>query len=432
MFRSHLVTALPSSPNDGQVGQVVRGCARRTTGVSILPRSPRIAIVGAGPVGLTLAVLLHRAGVTPAVFEAGPAIAEELRASTFHPPTLDMLDTIGVARPLVAQGLVTPEWQIRLHETGERAVFDLSVLREDTGFPHRLQCEQQRLSHLLLPLLPAGTVRFATAVAAVSQDDAGAELALESGETVPVDYVIGCDGARSAVRRAMGLDFPGDTYPETTILATTTFPFHEHLPHLSNVNYIWTSHPAFSGTFSLLRVPGRWRASLYPAPGEDVEAALEPAAVERKLQAIHPKPTPYDVPDLRPYRIHQRIAADYRRGRLLLAGDAAHLNSPSGGMGMNGGIHDAFELAETLLPVLRGEASDALLDRYTRRRRPVAEREILAQADRNRARMRETDPARRRAMLAEMRVLCGDPVQLREHLLRTSMITGLREAARVE
>ncbi len=390
---------------------------------------PQVAIIGAGPVGLTLAVLLHRAGFIPSVFEAAPAIAEELRASTLHPPTLDMLDTLGVARPLIALGLVTPTWQIRLHETGERAVFDLSVLSDDTAFPHRLQAEQHKLSHLLLALLPAGTVRFGTPVAAVDGDGT---VTLETGETLNTEFIVGCDGARSVVRRAMDLDFPGDTYPETTILATTPFPFHEVLEGLSNVNYVWTNDPAFSGTFSLLRVPGKWRASLYPARGETVEDALRPETIERKLQAIHPKPAPYDVPDLRPYRIHQRIAPDYRRGRLVLAGDAAHLNSPSGGMGMNGGIHDAFELAATLLPVLRGEADDATLDRYTRRRRPVAEREILAQADRNRARMRETDPARRRAMLADMQALCDDRPRLRDHLLRTSMISGLRDAARVE
>ena len=159
----------------------------------------------------------------------------------------------------------------------------------------------------------------------------------------------------------MGLDFPGDTYPETTILATTPFDFNEVFEGLSNVNYIWTQHPAFSGTFSLLRVPGKWRASLYPAPGESVEDALLPEAIERKLQAIHPKGTPYDLPDLRPYRIHQRIVESYRNGRLLLAGDAAHLNSPSGGMGMNGGIHDAMELAATLAAIRRGRADDGLL-----------------------------------------------------------------------
>ncbi|WP_426954990.1 FAD-dependent monooxygenase [Muricoccus radiodurans] len=391
----------------------------------------KVTIVGAGPVGLTLAVLLHRAGIPVTVLEAGSAIAEELRASTFHPPTLDFLDALGVAAPLVAQGLVTPEWQIRLHETGERAVFDLSVLREDTAHPYRLQAEQHKLSHLLLAMLPEGTVRFAAPVVSAVQDARGATLTLESGERVRAAYAAGCDGARSIVRRAMDLEFPGDTYPETTILATTPFPFHEVMPGLSNVNYVWTERPEFSGTFSLLRVPGKWRASLHTAPDESVEEALRPEAVERKLQAIHPKPTPYEVPDLRPYRIHQRIAGDYRKGRLVLAGDSAHLNSPSGGMGMNGGIHDAFELAETLVAVLSG-ADDGLLDRYTRRRRPVAEREIIAQADRNRARMRERDPGRRRAMLAEMQALCADRERLRAHLLRTSMITGLRDAARVE
>jgi 3-(3-hydroxy-phenyl)propionate hydroxylase len=138
------------------------------------------------------------------------------------------------------------------------------------------------------------------------------------------------------------------------------------------------------------------------------------------------------VLDLRPYRIHQRIVADYVKGRLVLAGDAAHLNSPSGGMGMNGGIHDAFELAAHLLPVLRGEAEPAILGRYTRRRRPVAEKEIIAQADRNRARMRVTDAAERRAMLTEWQTMLADRAKAREYLLRSSMIAGLRAAAQVE
>ncbi len=389
-----------------------------------------IAIIGAGPVGLTLALLLHRAGHDAVVLEAAPDIAEELRASTLHPPTLDMLDGLGLAAPLIALGLVTPTWQIRRHEDGARAVFDLSVIAPDTAHPFRLQAEQHKLSRLILARLPAGMVRFGCLVEAVAQDADGVTLTGPDMDPLRADWVIGCDGARSVVRRAAGLGFGGETYPETVILATTPFPFHEVLPGLSNVNYIWTQHPAFSGTFSLLRVPGKWRASLYPAPGETVEDALAPAAIERKLQAVHPKDGAYDVPDLRPYRVHQRIVEDYRRGRLLLAGDAAHLNSPAGGMGMNGGIHDAFELAAHLVPVLEGAAEDSL-DRYTRRRRPVAEREIIAQADRNRARMRETDPARRAEMLAEMQAIAGDQVRARAHLLRSSMIAGLRAAASV-
>jgi len=401
------------------------------------PTTPRIAIIGAGPVGLVLALKLATLGVASTVLEAEADISEALRASTFHPPSLDMLDTLGLAQPLIAQGLVTPTWQIRRHEDGARAVFDLGVLRDDTAHPYRLQAEQWKLSRLILAKLAAEhagavEIRFGCAVEQVAQDNDGVTLTGQGFDPLRVPYAVGCDGARSVVRRAMGLDFPGDTYPETTILATTPFPFHEVFEGLSNVNYFWTAHAAFSGTFSLLRVPGKWRASLYPAPGETIEQALEPEAIERKLQAIHPRGTPYEVPDLRPYRIHQRIVESYRAGRLLLAGDAAHLNSPSGGMGMNGGIHDAMELAATLLPVLRGEAEDSLLDRYTRRRQPIAKREIIAQADRNRARMRETDPAKRAVLLADLQAVAGDPLRARDHLLKSSMIAGLRAAALVD
>ena len=394
-----------------------------------------VAIAGAGPVGLTLVYLLSLQGISVVVVERAAGLTEDLRASTFHPPTLDMLDTIGLGGNLVSEGLICPDWQIRLHPSGERAVFDLSVLAADTAHPYRLQCEQWKLSRLLMSQLTRqGTVdvRFGTAAAGITQDDLGVSLEVETGETgeretIRARFVIGADGARSFVREAVGLDFTGRTYPETTLLVTTTFPFEDHLEGLSNVSYCWRA----GGNFSLLKVPGRWRISVYPREDAPIEDQMQDDAIEAALQVIVARPDRYDVLEKRPYRVHQRIVPDYRAGRVVLAGDAAHLNNPSGGMGLNGGIHDAFELSAALQDMLRGTAGPGRLDLYTRRRRPVASEQILMQADRNRARMRERDPAKRREILAGLQEITADREKLRDYLLRSSMIEGLRMAARV-
>jgi 3-(3-hydroxy-phenyl)propionate hydroxylase len=390
-----------------------------------------VIVVGAGPVGLSCAALLAAAGIPVLVLEATERRARDLRASTWHPPTLDLIESLGLAAPLIARGLISPTWQVRMHPSGERAVFDLGSLASETRHPYRLQCEQQVYCELLESRL-AGTgceVRRGVRVVQVSQtvgnvavtvDDAGREATLHTA------WLIGADGAKSTVRAAAGLDFTGTTYPETTILATVSFPFEEHLEGLSNVNYCW----APDGTFSLLRLPSLWRVSLYADAEESIEDALRPAAIEAKLQRIVPRKTPYAVSEVRPYRIHQRIVPTYRAGRVLLAGDAAHLNSPSGGMGMNGGIHDAFNLCDKLAQVIGG-APDRLLDLYTRQRRPVAEEQILGQAHRNRTRMQERDPARRREALADLQAIAATPARAHAYLLQSSMITGLRQAAAI-
>jgi len=385
-------------------------------------------------VGLVAALRLAEAGIPVIVVEAEAAIQEDLRASTWHPPTLDMLDRHGLAEPLITQGLITPTWQVRLHNTGERAEFDLGVLKDDTRHPYRLQCEQYRLGRLIVERLrsdPRVDLRFSTRLAGLEQRREGVRAIVDDGggvRAIDVAWLVAADGARSTVRERLGIALEGETYPETTILATTRFPFHDHLAGLSNVNYVWADW----GTFSLLRLPRVWRVSLYPDEGETIEQALTPEAIERKLQRIVPKAGGYEVLEVRPYRIHRRIVANYRQGRVVLAGDAAHLNSPSGGMGMNGGIHDAFNLTDKLIDVLRGRAGDDLIDLYARQRRPVALEEILKQADRNRARMQERDPERRRQALAELQAIAADPVRARTHILKSSMIEGLRQAAAIE
>jgi 2-polyprenyl-6-methoxyphenol hydroxylase-like FAD-dependent oxidoreductase len=390
----------------------------------------RVLIAGAGPVGLAAALRLNAFGIPCTVIEAAAGRQRELRASTFHPPTLDMLDEYGLAAPLIGMGRKCPSWQLRIHETHERAEFDLGLLAADTRHPYRLQCEQFRLCELLIDRLgraPQVTFEWGTRVTGLQQDADGVRVDATTGGSVRQfdgRLLIGADGARSAVRGAAGIEFSGKTYPETTILATTPFPFHDHLPGLSNVNYVWTRE----GTFSLLRLPAIWRCSLYPDPDESIDDAILPPGIERKLQRIVPGPRPYEVLEVRPYRVHMRIASDYRAGRVVLAGDAAHVNSPSGGMGMNGGIHDAFNLSEKIRDVWEG-ADLEILDRYTRQRRPVAAEEILVQADRNRARMQERDPAKRRALLTEMQRIASDPELARPFLLRSSMIEGLRRAS---
>ncbi|MFQ5635624.1 MAG: FAD-dependent oxidoreductase [Gammaproteobacteria bacterium] len=383
-----------------------------------------VLVVGAGPVGFVAALRLARSGVPVTLIEKESSLQDDLRASTFHPPTLEMLDELSLTAPLLNAGLRTDKWQIRIHETHEKAEFDLAAIRPDTRYPFRLQAEQRVLCRLAAErVADTSSIEFRMRTELLDfRQDANrvtARLRGPDGDIYETEtpFMIAADGSRSRVRELLGLSFDGLTYPETTLLVTTTFPFERHLPGLANVNYVWCD----SGTFSLLRLPDRWRVSLYPDDGESDGQAIAPARLQDKLQRIAQRDEPYPIEESRPYRIHQRIVSDYRVGRVLLAGDAAHLNSPSGGMGMNGGIHDAFNLTEKLPPVWRGERPVESLDRYTRQRRPIAQEQILAQAHANRTRMRERDPGRRRAELRRLQCL-----------LRSSMIAGLRQAGALE
>lgn len=393
----------------------------------------RVLIVGGGPAGLTVALRLATRNIPVLLVEAEAAIPRQLRASTLHPPTLDMLDRYGIGRELVRLGRITPSWQVRWQETGEKAEFDLSVLRDDTAHPYRLQCEQWRLCELLLERLaglPAAEIRFATRAVTVGQSGEGVWIEAEGKqgrERLDGRFLVGCEGGHSLVREAIGARFEGSTYPETTLLVTTTFPFEEAIPGLAGVNYIWKQ----DGTFSLLRLPRLWRCSFHPRPDETPEEALGDASIRRHLEAVVPGGGAIEVIERRPYRVHRRLADRWRRGRMLIAGDAAHLNNPKGGMGMNGGIHDAFELTDCLAAVYAG-GDEAILDRYERRRLPVVRDDIIAQADANRARMNETDPESRRASLRRLQEIAGDPGRCHAFLLRSSMIDGLRRAAAVQ
>ena len=391
-----------------------------------------VIIVGAGPVGLVSAVRLALAGIPSLLLEAAVSPPRDLRASTVHPPTLDMLDEIGVAAEYIKLGVIAECWQVIHLGTRERVVFDLSAIKDHTRHPYRLQCEQYHLAPILLEKARASglvDIRLGAEVTEVRQDE-DKVVAVAAIDGAPVkfagQYLIGADGAHSAVRRCLDFPLEGFTYEHSTTLITTPFRFERDIPELVGANYTWT----WLDAGSMFRLRDEWRCTFYPRPGEqDVE--LTDDVIESRMQGILPRPKPYEVREKRTYRIHQRIVPDYRKGRIVLAGDAAHVTPPTGGLGMNGGIHDAMNLADKLARAIKGE-SDDLLDLYTRQRRPVALAEILAQSHQNRIRMQLWDPEQRKEVLAHMRGIAADPERTKAMLLRTSMIEGLRQAAAVQ
>lgn len=392
---------------------------------------PQILIAGAGPVGLVSALALAQAGLPVTVLERSPSLVEDLRASTFHPPTLDLLSQFGdIPEQLKAQGLVARYTQQRDRQEGLVAEFDMDLLRGDTAYPYRLQCEQWKLSKLLrerLERLPQ--VRFVDGctVEGVSQTaDRVTVTARVDGQPArfEADWLIGADGAWSAVRQAAGIEFEGFTYPERFLVVSTDFEYADHLPRLSYVNYV--SDP--QEWCVLLRVPTLWRVLFPTSPEESDEAVMTDESIEARMQGLLAQPAPYRIVHRTLYKVHQRIATKFRSGRVFLAGDAAHINNPLGGMGMNGGVQDAFNLSSKLIAVLRDGADAALLDRYERQRRTVAIEYVNADTQRNKKMIEERDPLVRKRNHDELRAIAADPVATRAYLRKTSMLDAIARA----
>ena len=386
----------------------------------------RVLIAGAGPVGLTAAAGLVRRGVPVTVFEAGSGLSAQSRASTFHPPTVDMLEELGAASDLIAQGLVAPRFQYRSKQHGILGQFDFAAIADVCRHPFRVQCEQSRLTRILYDRLcrhPIFAIEFDARVASVSQDTGGVRITIERDgrrETRSGLWLIGADGARSDVRRALDIEFPGFTWPERFLVVSTPFDFFSVIPGLVSVSYV--ADP--DRWHFLLQIPDLWRVMFPVAEHESDELALSPDFAQMLMAGIVPGLRRYEIAHTTLYKVHQRVAKTFRRGRAFLAGDAAHINNPLGGMGMNGGIHDAMNLTTRLADVWHGKRADADLERYDKQRRLVTLEYIEQQSIQNKRNLESTGSefGRRLAHIA------ADASRTHDYLLRVSMIASLRRA----
>src|SRR5580704_12609210 len=398
----------------------------------------RVLISGGGPVGLLCAWMLGRRGISVRVFDNNPGLQADPRAATTHPATIDLLDEVGLADDMARVGLVAPIFQFWDRPSNRLvAQFHHSVLANDTNHPFVVQCEQFKTSSLLLErvrTLPNVEVLFDHEVVDVRQAAGTVSIDVRGPSGIKSHsgvYLIGADGGRSVVRKRSDIAFDGFTWPERFIVLTTPFDFE------AERGYCYRSYFAEPGAWcNCFKVsadgpPGLWRTVFPTEPSQTDDALMSDTGAQDRMRLFFPDQRPYEIIHRNLYVTHQRVAATFRKGRVLLAGDAAHVNNPIGGMGLNGGIQDAVNLSGKLARILLGAESERLLDLYDRQRRTVAVEFVQEQSIANKKRLEAADPQQRRRNLDDLKAIAADPARARQFLLRSSMIESQRRAERI-
>jgi len=390
-----------------------------------------VIIAGAGPVGMVAAADLVRQNIPVLVLEKNATLSSESRASTFHPPTLDMLDDLGFARELIARGLKAPTVQYSSSADGLLGTFDFGAISDLVRHPFRLQAEQFKLTRIILDGLKANplfSIVFGCEVKSVTQtNDTVSLIASAGGHDIAYEcsWLIGADGANSVVRRSQDVQFEGFTWPERFLVMTTPVDFTALRPGVSSVSYV--ADP--ERWYFLLRIIDAWRVMM-PVPAEiaDEEAQSE-TYVTSSIRRIVPPDVDAPILHTTLYRVHQRVAANFQKGHSFLAGDAAHINNPLGGMGMNGGIHDALNLTSKLGAVINGEDDERVLADYDLQRRTVTMQAIQGDTIQNKKNLEAKDEADYAQFRDGIRAAATDPEKGRALLRRIAMLDSLDRAA---
>ena len=397
-----------------------------------------VLISGGGPTGVIAALACAQRGFRVTLLEAAREIDDNPRAATTHPSTLEYIDRLGFVVEFIDKGLVCRYFQFWDRDSRTRvAQFDHEILRDETKFPFAVQTEQHKLVQMLLPKIrafPGCSAELGTEVVDAVQDEHKVTVTVRrDGELskIDCDWLVAADGGRSTIRKQLDIPFEGFTFPERFTVLTTVHDFERSLGCCYR-NYLAGSEE-WAMIFKVAGddMKGRWRAVMPTRESESDEQALADASVIGRMQGLDRSCTLDDVVHRKIYNVHQRIAAQFRVGRIYLAGDASHLNNPIGGLGLNCGIHDAMELVDTL-EAARAGAGEERLDRYQRRRRTLNAEFIQEQTINNKKRLEEKDPAARQRRLDELRATEADPARQKAFLMRSSLIASVRRAGTID
>ena len=394
-----------------------------------MPDSPRVLIAGAGPVGLAAALRLAQLGVPVAVLERRIQLARVERPSAWLPRTLEVFEQLGILEGVLRTGLqVRRIAYLRAGATAPLAGFDLSLLAGEARFPFRLHLDQGSVAAVLaarLTAYPHVRLAFDAEVVGLEQDGAGVSVLVQSalGERVERGaYLLAADGMDSAVRARLGIGLDGVSTAGRLLQVATEVDLSGLLPGAAAAT--WIDSPA--GWCGLLRMPDLWQIAV-PLPDDESDAAaLDGRAVNARLARFLPigaATLPLVTRKVRPVR--RQVAVAYAAGRVLFAGDAAHLVQTRSGLNLNCGLHDAMRAAEALAASLhRPQVAGEVLERYARERRLVATAQLLPCADRA-----APGDAAWAAALADV---AADPVRARDWLRSACMldVPGFRAPAR--
>jgi len=385
----------------------------------------KVLISGAGPVGLSLGLALAKKGVEVHVFEAEDELSDEMRASTIHASTLEMFAEWGVADAVIARGHKIDRLQFWERQARTKiAEFPYSLIAHDTPYPFRLQCPQNYVTRILKPALEAtgrGFLHMGHRTTGFRQTDSGTEIHVDTKAGPKVfegDYLVACDGAHSPIRKQLGLALHGKTYQDQFLLVGTDLNLSKYFPGIAGCAYLYDPEEWVIA----MQLPDLVRTVFRLDHDADPVLAKSEAEVRARMKRLLGEEVPFQIKVTGVYSVHQRVSESFRVKRVLLAGDAAHLNNPTGGMGMNGGVHDAHHLARALLSVFAG-GSDKALDEYSEARRRVAVEGVQASADRNYSDL-VASAAEAEKRNAEIRAAAADPALARAYLLRAAMLTG--------